>query len=248
MHEIVFDFRFKNDVNAVLKKHNAYFDSKNIRNAINALYSDKYFKRIKAEYPEKETLIDALEKQDKLDWAKALNAFIEQKAINENKQISGPKNPVHSTFTKRLLNSLTNVKVLYLLRDPKAMYASEIHQKKVKQPLSNFPQLKIKFLQRPLVFFHTTIEWINAVKMYKKISDKVILCKYEELVNQPQELMKRIFDFCELEYSDKYLEEISVINSSHSVNNKGISKHGIDKWNKDLYTIERLWFNLLQKL
>lgn len=248
LHEIVFDFKFKNDVHSTLKKHKAYTIPKNIRPAINELYSNEYFKRIKAEYPDKETLISALEQQKNLNWGKALNVFIEQKAKNKNVKISGAKNPVHFSYTKKLLNKLENVKVLYLLRDPRAMYASEIHQKMVKQPLSNFPQLKLRFLQRWLIFFHSTIEWVWAIKTYRKVRNEVILCRYEELVNEPDKLMKRIFQFCDLIYSKSYLEELSVINSSHNVNNKGISTHGIEKWKRELNSFEFFWFSALKKI
>ena len=80
-HEIVSDFRFKSDIHAVLKNHNAYTNLKNIRSAIDELYSNKYLTCLQNEFPDKETLINSLENQKDLHWAKALNIFIEQKAI-----------------------------------------------------------------------------------------------------------------------------------------------------------------------
>ena len=95
LHEIVFDFRYKNDIHAIFKKHSAYSKKENIRPAIDEIYSNIYFKRVKAAYPDKETLINSLEKETNLNWAKALNVFLEQKGVNENVPISGAKNPVH---------------------------------------------------------------------------------------------------------------------------------------------------------
>jgi len=246
LHEIVFDFPFKNDIHATLKKHNAYTNKTNIRSAIDELYLHNY--RLGDEFPDKETLINPLETQKDLNWAKALNIFIQQKAINEELPISGAKNPVHSSRTKRLLDELDDVKVLYLTRDPRAMYASEIYQKLVKHPLSSFPQLRIRFLQRPLIFIHSSIEWIWSMMTYRRVQDRVVLCKYEELVTDPNNLMQRIFKFCELEYSDKYLNDLAVIGSSHKVESKGISKHGIEKWKTELNAFERCWFTLLKRL
>jgi len=246
LHEIVFDFRFKKDVHAVLKKHSAYTHRENIRPAIDELYSINY--RLGEEFPDKETLIRPLESQDGLDWAKALSIFLEQKAINEGMSIGGAKNPVHSSYTKKLLDELDDVKVLYLLRDPRAMYASEIYQKLTRHPLSNFPQLRLRFLQRPLIFVHSSIEWIWAMKTYRKVQDRVMLCTYENLVTDPKSLVQRMLEFCELEYSDEYLQGLSVIGSSHQVEEKGISKHGIDKWKSNLNALERFWFTALKKL
>lgn len=248
LHEIVFDFQFKNDVHAVLKKHGAYGNKNSVRPAIDELYSNRYFRRLGDEYPDKETLIAPLEDQEELNWAKALDIFIEQKAVNEGLLISGAKNPVHSSYTKKLLDELDDVRVLYLTRDPRAMYASEIHQKLVKQGLSNFPQLKMRFLQRPLIFIHSSIEWIWSMRTYRRVHDRVVLCTYEELVTDPKDLFQRIFEFCGLEYSDRYLDGLSVINSSHNVDGKGISKHGLEKWKNDLNAFERFWFTLLKRL
>ena len=246
LHEIVFDFRFKNDIDKVLRKHNAYTNSDSIRSAIDELFSINY--RLGEEFPNKETLIRPLENQEGLDWAKALTIFIEQKAINEKESISGAKNPVHSSYTERLLDELDDVKVLYLLRDPRAMYASEIYQKLKRHPLSGFPQSRIRCLQRPLIFIHSSIEWIWAMRAYRRVQGRVVLCKYEDLVTNPKNLMQRIFKFCGLEYSDDYLDDLSVIGSSHQVDSKGISKHGLDKWKSDLNVFERFWFTVLKKL
>lgn len=128
------------------------------------------------------------------------------------------------------------------------MYASEICQKLKKHPLSSSPQLKIRWLQRPLIFAHSTIEWIWAMRTYRNVQDRVLLCKYEELVTDTRRLMQRVFAFCGLEFSDDYLEGLSVIGSSHNVATKGISQHGIEKWKEKLNTFEQVWFTMLKDL
>jgi len=87
-----------------------------------------------------------------------------------------------------------------------------------------------------------------SMRTYKQVRDRVVLCKYEELVTAPEKLMQRIFEFCELKYSDEYLQGLSVINSSHKVESTGISAHGIEKWKTDLNAFERFWFTLLKQL
>lgn len=244
-HEINFDFRFKRDINAVLKKHNVYKNKSNIRKAIDEIYNNPFFDRVVKEYPEKEVLIDILEQYPKITWSIALTVFLEEKSRRIDKNICGAKNPVHFSYTPKLLRELDNIKVLYLLRDPRAMYASELYQKGTKQKYSNFPQLKIRFLQRWLILLHTSIEWMWAILIYKRVKSKVVFCSYEQLVNDPMGLTQNIFNYCDLEYKPEYLNDTSVMNSSHAVEKKGISSHGLDKWKSQLNWAEKVWFKFL---
>lgn len=246
-HEINFDFRWKKDIHSVLKKHGAYNKKENIRPAMEAIYNDPFFKRVVNEYPDKNILINALEKQEKLTWGNVLNVFLQERSKIIDKQVTGAKNPVHFSYTRKVMKEMDDVRVLYLLRDPRAMYASELYQKMTKQRYSKFPQLKIRFLQRSLIFFHTTIEWVWAVSVYNKNRKCVVLCRYERLVNEPEELFKDIFSHCDLPFSKEYLDDLSVINSSHKVSDKGISNHGIDKWRQKLNAFERFWFKTIMK-
>lgn len=244
-HEINFDFRFKKDLNQIFKKYKAYNSTKGFLKAIDKIYEDPFFKRVENEYPDKKVLINSLEKARPLSWEKALAVFLEEKSRIEGKNVCGAKNPVHFSFTKRALKKLDDVKVLFLIRDPRAMYASELHQKMDKQRYSGFPQLKIRFLQRMLIFIHVNLEWIWALKTYKKVRRNVVLCKYENLIKEPEKLMKRIFSHCEIPFDLKYLENISVFNSSHKVTGKGVSDHGINKWKDELNRFEKHWFRVL---
>jgi hypothetical protein len=101
-------------------------------------------------------------------------------------------------------------------------------------------------LQRILIFFYTNLEWIWAIIIYKRLKNKVLICKYEDLINGPDLQMSKVFEFCGLEYNKKYIEEVGVIGSSHVEDtSSGVSSHGVQKWKSMLNGFEKLWFKIL---
>ncbi len=246
LHEVMFDFRFKVDINSIFKKHNVYNDNVNLRKAFDEIYSKPFFLNFKTEFPDKDELIKEFEKLDRINWANALNLIIELKAKSLNKKITGAKNPVHYSYASRVIKKLDDVKLIYLMRDPRSLYASEIPMKFKDSKLSQFPRMKSKVLQRILIFGYTNIEWIWAMITYKRIRKKALLCKYEDLISNYEGTFQRVFDFCELPFDKSYLDGIGVINSSFIENNStGVSKHGLDKWKDMLNGFEKAWFGML---
>ena len=78
---------------------------------------------------------------------------------------------------------------------------------------------------------HTNIEWIWTMNIYYKVKYHVLLCKYENLIDDPKKMIETVFSFCELQFKEEYAEEVPVIGSNHKVQEKkGFSEHGVDKW------------------
>ncbi|MFW6026511.1 MAG: sulfotransferase [Candidatus Woesearchaeota archaeon] len=249
LHEIMFSFRFKTDIYSTLKKYNVSKNRDNLNEAFDEIYSKPFFRNFKTEFPDKEKLISQFQKLELINWESSLKLFLELKANELNKSITGAKNPVHYSFAPKVLKKLDDVKVLYLLRDPRSIYASEIPMKFKESKLSQFPRLKNKILQRLLIFAHTNIEWIWAMIVYKRLRKKVMLCKYEDLVYNQDKMFQRVFDYCGINYKKGYLEDIGVIGSSYIKNNdRGISQHGVKKWENVLNSFEKGWFKVLIKI
>lgn len=248
LHEILFSFRFKKDINSIFQKHRVYKDKTRLTDAVDEIYSLPYFRYLKWEFPEKEDFLKVFNNLDKLDWVNALNNILVQKAKSVERSITGAKNPVHFSYAKRILRNFSNVKMLYLVRDPRAMYASELPMKSGEYELSQFPKIKSRFVLRILIFIYINFEWIWAMIIYQRIKKYVLLCKYEDMILNPKETLSTVFNYCEINFLEEYLEGIPVINSSHNFNEaKGFSKHGLDKWKNVLNRFEIFWFKTLIK-
>lgn len=246
LHEIMFDFRYKVDINSLFKKYDVYKNKENLSKAISEIYSKDYFRNFQEEFPEQQLLIEELNSLKKLTWQSVLNAIVELKAKSMNKTVAGAKNPVHYSFAPKVVRTLKDVKILYLFRDPRSIYASEIPMKTKDSKLSQFPRLKSKTIQRILIFLYTNMEWIWSMIAYKRVAKSALMCKYEDMVKNYEEFMQNVFDYCEIPFKTDYLKEIGVIGSSHVKNTKdGTSFHGMKKWENMLNGFEKAWFKFL---
>ena len=246
LHEVMFDFRMKIDIDSLLRKHKAYSNTNNIHKAFDDIFSFSFFRNFKSEYKNPETLINNLTASDNITWGNALNTIIETRPYEQGYKIAGAKNPVHFSYAPKMIKELEDIKVIFLARDPRALYASELPMKTKSSQLSQFPRIKNRWLQRILIFSYTNLEWIWSMLIYNRLKNKLILCKYEDLVTNSEFLFKRVFDFCEIPYKQEYIENIGVIGSSHiRNNNKGFSDHALDRWKNYLNRFEKIWFKIL---
>lgn len=129
--------------------------------------------------------------------------------------------------------------VIYLVRDPRALYALELPMQFKDSKLTQFPRIGIESIQRVMIFLYVNLEWIWLIITYKRFQNKDLLCRYEDLVNNPESDFRKIFEFCGVFYSDEFHKKLTVVGSSHEVDkNISISKHGLEK----------AWFNVLIKV
>lgn len=246
LHEIMFDFRLKTDIHSVFKKHNVYQNKEGLSSAFEEIYSKSFFRNLKDEYPDKDALISAFNALEEITWESSFNLLLEEKARLEDKSITGAKNPVHFTLTAKILKRIPDVNILYLMRDPRAIYASELPMKTKTSKLSQFPRIRNSIVQRILIFLYTNLEWIGSMIMYKRVKRRVLLCKYEELVTNREALVEKVFNYCGLPFKKEYLDQVGVIGSSHVKNTEaGVSAHGFEKWKELLNGFEKFWFKLL---
>jgi len=247
LHEIMYYFRFKTDIFSILKKHGVLNSKDKLKLAVNEIYEKPYLVNFRTEFPDKEEFLKILSSIEDLSWTSVLNSLIEEKTKSLNKKIAGAKNPVHFSYAPRVIREFEDdAMILFLLRDPRALYASEIPMKSRDYHLSQFPRVKNKNIQRVLIFIYVNIEFIWAIITYKRLKNKVLLCKYEDLIGNPTGMMEKVFNFCGLTFQEDYIKDAKIIGSSHiKQNESGISSHGMKKWETILNRFEKFWFKMI---
>lgn len=128
----------------------------------------------------------------------------------------------------KLLGSLfPDSKFVYIVRDPRAIYASI-------KDLDWGPNSAMKLSQ-------LWIEYVAAYFALKKIdSSRVFLIKYEDLLDKPDIALKDLCEFLKLQYSESMFSNNSSFKlpkstfSQHSLVGKALDKTRIDKWKKEL--------------
>ena len=128
----------------------------------------------------------------------------------------------------KLLNSLfPKSKFVFIVRDPRAIYASI-------KDLDWGPNSAMKLSQL----------WIEYMAAYFALnsldSDRVHLVKYEDLLSKPDVILKSLCEFLQLEYSDSMFSNNSSFKlpkstlSQHALVGKSLDKTRISKWKKEL--------------
>lgn len=129
----------------------------------------------------------------------------------------------------KLLDTLfPDSKFVYIVRDPRAIYASI-------KDLDWGPNSAMKLSQ-------LWIEYVAAYFALKKIdSNRVYLIKYEDLLENPDVALRELCRFLKFEYSESMFSDSNSFKlpkstfSQHALVGKALDKTRIDKWKKELH-------------
>jgi len=146
---------------------------------------------------------------------------------NEKVKYIGFKVVFCEEFISPIRQSYKKGKIICIVRDPRAVYASNTGQK------NPYP---IKFVAE---FWNKSVNFILNNLKYKNI----ILIKYENLINQPKKTIKNICKFLNVDFSEKMINENFFLdgfgrpwkaNSSFSKSNKSFNSKNINRWKRIL--------------
>lgn len=191
----------------------------------------------------KEILINELSLLKKLTPYSIFDCIVRLSANKENKVIYGAKFPVHYMYSEALANYFLDSKILYLTRDPRAIYASDLKKKK-KESKGNYYRFRVKYFISFFVLLYTIFEWKMSLKSYEKCltrygEDRIRLMKYENVVIDNNMVIREIADFLKVSPNDFNIENVLIVDSSFE---NGISA---DRWRTNISSIEKFVFKVL---
>jgi hypothetical protein len=111
-----------------------------------------------------------------------------------NKEILGEKTPLHILHIDEILETFPNTKIISLFRDPRAAANSEIKA----------------YFGSPSVIV-TTDRWKRYVEVHFEMLDKLsadqyMMLQYKDLISSPEERLREISTFLELDYQPAMME------------------------------------------
>ncbi|MFW6149155.1 MAG: sulfotransferase family protein [Atribacterota bacterium] len=204
----------------------------NIPKLIDLMYSGQldgsFWSSIENRNLDKKKLQNQIIKSDR-SFKSIFGILLEGHAKSKDKTNPGAKFPVHFSYIRKLLEWYPNCKIVHLIRDPRAMYASNAlgHSKKSRSNLvSNLIRLKI------LLF--TIIQFIWAVRIHKKYLhlENYCLFKFEDIISQPEEFIPKLCQFLEIEFKSEMLHPPVMGSSYHKMEKRGFDKQTLCRWRK----------------
>ncbi|MBF0234947.1 MAG: sulfotransferase [Desulfamplus sp.] len=199
-------------------------ENKNITLLVDYMYSNKFYGSFfsSIDIP-KEKLLKKLIASDR-SFEGILKVLLSEQAIVRGKEMIGAKYPLHFSYVNKLYGWFPNCKVVHIVRDPRAVFASQLNK-----------YFKKKSLKRKLMFFPTMLycilqsKWSLYVYERNKKNKNYKLFRYEDIVLEPKQYLTKLCKFLCIEFEDDMLK-IPVKNSSHGINKTGIVTDSLQKW------------------
>lgn len=203
-----------------LRKKYASQKKIHIEEFVNDLYKEPYFVLWKIKKPELNKRLQQLKNQDFDALCKAvLN-------LNNPSQTAwvGDKNPVHSLYASELLQTFTEAKFIWIIRDYRAQVNSML---KVNFEQKNCTSLAIRWRK-----YNEAIE-----KAYLKSPEKFYKIRYEDFVTNSSEELQKICVFLNLDYQENMTENHfrdKPVKSHHQNLQKPLHQNAIASWKTGL--------------
>ena len=169
-----------------------------------------------------------------------LQAFLTYSAVKNNKSIPCEQTPRNVLYIAELLELFPHCHIINMVRDPRDVLLSQKYKWKIRfLGASNIPYREAI---RAWTNYHAiTISklWNVAINSAVKHnnSDRLITVRFEDLITQPEKIIRQVCDFAELEFTPEMLQvsqsEGGV--SSHkkvAPGKKGIDSKATGKWKK----------------
>jgi len=224
-------------------------DDANVYKLIEFLY-DGDFKRSNQAYwwwlrkkTKRETLLQRVlagpDRSDRMIFAIMMEIhgdWLQQKKANAcDSPILGEKTPSHIYYVPTLLEWFPNSKIIHTFRDPRGIFASELRRRR-KEHASNFPYKQLH-QTGPLftlyILLQTTYVWLRAAKLHFKYEklypDRYCLLKFEDLVANPEQRIKQLCDFLEVDFQEAMLEQ-KVVSCGFRQGQAGFDKQAAERW------------------
>ncbi len=139
----------------------------------------------------------------------------------------GDKTPANTIYAHMIKKQFPNCKIIFLLRDPRAVISS---------------LLDVNYTYYMDRLDHMLWRWKISLKKYEELSIKdpsaITLLKYEELVNNPEAVIKNKLNWLGLKYEEKILDNteinmslLGVSKAKHHQNLRvAVTSKFTDKW------------------
>ncbi len=184
------------------------------------------------------SIVNAMDDNEKNGFtlfARVLDNICEE----SGKSIACDHTPRNIFYAARLLDQLPNARIIHMVRDPRAVLASQKHR--WKRRWLDSVRIPLREALRNRVAFHpftTTRLWARATHEAMALSEhpRFMALKFEDLINDPDDQLKTLCEFLGIPLEDA-LYDVQVMGSSH--NTSQLSEHKFDRqtlqrWRKSL--------------
>jgi hypothetical protein len=142
--------------------------------------------------------------------------------------------PRNIYYARQILEAFPNARIVHVMRDPRAVLASQKARHKIRKlGGSNVPSSEVVRLWLNYHPFSMLRLWCSATReaLALQTHERFRIVRYEDLITEPEETIKPLCEFLDLDYSSEMLDVphwgSSTVEHSESA---GLSSAALDKW------------------
>jgi hypothetical protein len=161
-------------------------------------------------------------------------AFLRIYADRRGKVIIGEKTPAHLAYVETLLDWFPDGRVIHCMRDPRAIYVSELRRRT--EHVVGFPYTwlaRIPALMERFVLLQVVWAWARAVHRHRELQirypDRYRLLRFEELVSAPDDAVADLCDFIGVEPEPRMLDQ-KVTSRGARLGESGFDEGAAERW------------------
>jgi hypothetical protein len=175
-------------------------------------------------------------------------AFLRSYSDRKGRPIIGEKTPPHLAYVDTILEWFPDGRVVHMLRDPRAVYVSDLRRRrnKLRKPYSWFARLP--GLLPLVILVQTALVWRSAVKRHldyeKRYPDRYRLVRFEDLVREPLETLTGLYRFLGVAMPAD-ATNVKVVSQGFRGGEQGLDAAAADRWRKHISGFSRRFLGLL---
>lgn len=185
----------------------------------------------------------ATDRTERAIWAAFLRAY----ADKNGRPIMGEKTPAHLAYVDTLLSWFPNGRVIHMIRDPRAVYVSDLRRRrgKLRKPYSWLAV--VPGLLQATILVQTTWVWRGAARRHavydRKYPDRYRLVRFEDVVREPDSTLGGLFEFLGVE-APPDPTNVKVMARGFKWGEEGLDAEAADRWRSQIGSLSNRWLRL----
>ena len=181
----------------------------------------------------REELVERLREagaDDRAVFATVLDLYGERKGA----RVRGEKTPAHLRHVPTLLRWFPAGRVLHMVRDPRAVFVSELRRHR-RSSEGAYRLLRIvPGLLEMTLLLQTVLTWVEAAARASRYAtrhpERYRTVRFEDLVREPEPTLRAICDFVGVPYEPEMISRQRVVSQGARLGAAGIDAGAADRW------------------
>jgi hypothetical protein len=191
-------------------------------------------------------LLDS-DRSDRALFATMMRVYADRKG----KPIMGEKTPAHVRYVPTLLAWFPEGRVIHMIRDPRAIFVSELRRRQKEAATAPYRQLKrIPALFRLYILLQTTLAWLESAYLCQRYRARYPAnyypLRFEDLVADPERQIRQVCAFLGVEFQAKMLDQ-DVVSKGFQAGQSGFDAQAADRWRAHIGGWAGAWLALCFK-